>query len=326
MAARGGLSWRWSQFGLGALYAAPALGVAPNAPAAALALSIGVLPAAAMGLPPRRRGRIVIPLFGAVVALGLVFGATIALVPVVAVVALGGISVLAAGLAAHRRAGRLTLTLFLPMMGIGLSFPLSTTTMMLAVAILCGSIFAWAVGLFWPEQPEKPRVAATVPKGRALWGYGVLLGAAASTAAAIGFTAGLEHVGWATGTVLLVMRPVRGQLVRRSVGRAGSVLVGALAATGLAVLSPNGVVIGVAIALAVGALCATHESRWYVAPAFTTFLVLTLLVTTSTVSASDRLLERTAETLLGVAIALFFGAFIPTLLAMRRPGKATAAE
>ncbi|WP_149084995.1 MULTISPECIES: FUSC family protein [Microbacterium] len=322
MAVRGALTWQWSRFGLGVLYAAPTLAIAPADPRIALALSVGVLPAAAMGLPPRRRARIAIPALGILVALGLLLGATLALAPILAVLAVAGLSVLASVGAGRGRAGQLALTLVLPMVGIGLSFPLSASTVSLAAAILAGSVYAWLVSLLWPERAEKSPSASAMPKGRPMVVYGILLGAAAATAAGVGFAAGLEHVGWATGAVLLVMRPVRGQLVLRSVGRAGSVLVGASAAAGLAVLSPNGVTVGVAIAVAVGSLCAMQESRWYVAPAFTTFLVLTLLLSTSTASPSARFLERTVETFLGIAIALFFGALVPVLLAMRRPAAA----
>lgn len=319
MAARGGVTWRWSRFGLGVLYAVPPIALAPFDPAVALALSIGVLPAAAMGLPARRRARAAIPVFGTLVALGILLGAVLARVPVLAVISLGVLSVLAGALAARARAGQLALTLVLPMVGIGLSFPLSTTTILLTAAIIVGSVYAWLVSLLWPEGASRSRAAPAVPKGRAMVVYGALLGAAAATAAAIGFALHLEHVGWATGAVLLVMRPVRGQLVLRSVGRAVSVLVGALVAAGFAMVSPNGAVTGVAIGLAVGSLCAAQESRWYVAPAFTTFLVLTLLLSTSEEPPVARFLERTVETLLGVVLALVFGAVIPALLAIRRP-------
>ncbi|WP_101846374.1 FUSC family protein [Zhihengliuella sp. ISTPL4] len=326
MAARGALSWQWSRFGLGVLYAVPTIVVAPFDPAVALALSIGVLPAAVVGLPPRRRARAAIPFLGALVALGLLLGAALALVPVLAVLALALLSVGASMLAARGRAGQLALTLVLPLVGIGLSFPFSAATIAVAAAILAGSVYAWLVALLWPERSIGDGTPAAVPKGRAMVVYGVLLGAAAATAAAIGFALGLEHVGWATGAVLLVMRPVRGQLVLRSVGRATSVLVGALAAAGFAVLSPNGAMVGVAIGLTLGSLCAVQESRWYVAPAFTTFLVLTLLLSTSAEPPAARFLERTLETLLGIALALFFGALVPALLAMRRPEGAKVSE
>jgi uncharacterized membrane protein YccC len=146
--------------------------------------------------------------------------------------------------------------------------------------------------------------------------YGLLLGAAAASAAGIGFAPGLEHVGWATGAVLLVMRPARGQLISRSVGRALSVFVGALAAAVFALLSPGDVVLSIVIGGVVGALCANQESRWYVAPGFTTFVAVTFLLVNSTVRPEVRFLERTVETLLGIGLALFFGVLVPSLISL----------
>ena len=49
-----GLSWNWSRFALGAVFALPGILVAPFAPTVGIALAVGVLPAAAYGLPARR--------------------------------------------------------------------------------------------------------------------------------------------------------------------------------------------------------------------------------------------------------------------------------
>lgn len=310
-----GLSWSWSRFGLGVVFALPALLVTPIASTWGLALAVGVLPAAAFGLPPHRRARTVILLIGALSAAGLVGGSLLALAPVVAVIAVFGLAVLASVNAARGRFAQLVLILVLPMAGLGLSFPWSTVTVALAGCMLAGSAYAWLVSLLWPQTDSPPPAPAPMARGRAMLIYGVLLGTAAATAAAIGFLLGLEHVGWATGAVLLVMRPVRGQLVARSAGRAVSVLVGALAAAALALLSPGGLILAGLIALVVGSLCATQPSRWYVAPAFTTFLVLTLILSTSSASPGERFLERTVETLVGVGLALFFGTVVPALLA-----------
>lgn len=317
MATSAALTWQWSRFGLGVLYAAPSLLVASTDPRLALALSIGVLPAAAIGLPARRRARAAIPLVGVLTAVGLLLGSALALVPVVAVPAIGALSVLCCLAAARSRAGHAALILVLPMVGIGLSFPLSPASGWLGLLVVAGSVYAWLVSLLWPERDTRPVPLPAVPRGRAMIVYGFLLGTAAATAAAIGFATGLEHVGWATAAVLLVMRPVRGQVVARSFGRAGAVLAGALAAAGVAVLAPEGSGAGIAIMAAIACLCATHDSRWYVAPAFSTFLVLTLLMCTSEAPPAERFLERSLETLLGVGLALVFGALVPALLGMR---------
>ncbi|MBS0025262.1 FUSC family protein [Microbacterium paraoxydans] len=324
MSASAALSWQWSRFALGLLYAAPAILVAPADPRVALALSIGVLPAAAVGLPARRRSRAVILLVGVMTALGILLGSALALVPVLAVVGIASLSVLLSVLAGRSLWGQAMLLLVLPMVGIGLSFPLSAANAVLAAIVVLGSGYAWLVSLLWPESELTSRPFGTMPRGRPMLVYGCLLGLAAGGAAAIGFIAGLEHVGWATAAVLLVMRPVRGQLVSRGVGRAVSVLLGALAAAGFALLAPGETLTGLGIGAAVASLCAMQRSRWYIAPAFSTFLVLTLLLSASSGSPSERFVERTVETLLGVGLALLFGALVPALLGMRRRVRVTA--
>ena len=152
--------------------------------------------------------------------------------------------------------------------------------------------------------------------------YGVLLGLAGSSAAALGYILHLEHVGWAAGAALLVMRPVRTQLVLRSIGRAASVLIGAFAAAAFAVLAPTPLVLALVVGFVMGALAATTASRWYIAPGFTTFIALTLIIHANTgVSAAERFWERTLETLLGVGLALLFGAVVPAIIAWMRKSR-----
>ncbi|WP_243228482.1 FUSC family protein [Microbacterium sp. CIAB417] len=313
-----GLTWQWSRFVLGALFALPGILVAPFSPTAGLALAIGVLPAAAYGLPSRRRRRAVLPLVGVLSALGLLLGSTLTRAPAVAVVALLVLSVGASLSTARGPFGRLLLALVLPLVGIGLSFPDLGLTLVAAGCIVAGSVYAWLVSLLWPERDEPLPPAPETARGADLLGYGILLGLAAAIAAAIGYLLGLEHVGWATGTVLLVMRPARGQVILRSAGRSASVFLGALAAMVVTLFDPGGILIAVLIAVAIGAMSAMRESRWYVAPAFTTIVVLTLILSTSTSSPGARFLERTVETLIGVGLALTFGAAIPSLVALLR--------
>ena len=320
-----GMTWRWSRFGLGILFAAPVLIVAPFDIALAVALGVGVIPAAAFGLPPQRRGRALLPVVGVLSAAGLLLGSLVSAWPVIAVVAVFGLALLASLNATRGRLGQLVLVLVLPMIGIGLSFAWSPAVLAFAGCIVAGSVYAWLVSLLWPQRDAPRPTPSAVPRGRAMLIYGVLLGTAAAIAAALGFLLDLEHTGWATGAVLLVMRPVRGQLVTRSIGRAASVLVGALAAAGLAVLAPANPVVGAIVAVVIGAMCASQESRWYVTPGFTTFVALTLILVTSPEPPVERFLERTVETLLGVGLALLFGALVPALLS-RLPRRTTAAS
>lgn len=159
---------------------------------------------------------------------------------------------------------------------------------------------------------------AQAARSRPTLQYGVLLGLAGATAAAIGFLADLEHVGWATGAALLVMRPSEDMQRLRSIGRVLAVLAGALAGTALvrATTSPGWYSIAVLAALAAAA--GTSGSRWYVAPAFTTALVFLLLLYADPASAAHRFGERVAETVLGVGLAYFYGLAVPKLLARWR--------
>ena len=318
MPVRAGLTWNWSRFALGVVFALPGVVVAPFAPTAGLALAIGVLPAAAFGLPARRSRRAILPIVGVLSALGMLLGSVLTRVPVIAVVALFVLSIAASLSTRHGRVGQLLLALVLPLVGIGLSFPELSTTWMMAVCILAGSVYAWLVSLLWPERVDRLPPTPQTTRGADLLGYGILLGLASAIAASIGYFLGLEHVGWATGTVLLVMRPARGQVILRSAGRAASVFLGAAAALAFALFEPGGFLIGLLIALAIGAMSAMQQSRWYVAPAFTTLVVLTLILSTSTTSPGARFVERTVETLLGVGLALIFGAAVPSLVALLR--------
>ena len=72
-------------------------------------------------------------------------------------------------------------------------------------------------------------------------------------------------------------------------------------------------VIALAIAVALTSLAATRASRWYVTGGFTTFIVILLLVYGIPNQAQSRFVERVAETLLGVSIALLFGVALPAM-------------
>ena len=65
--------------------------------------------------------------------------------------------------------------------------------------------------------------------------------------------------------------------------------------------------------VAVAGAAGTHGSRWYVTPAFTTFLVFLLLLYADRQDTEYRFLERVGETLLGVGIAYVFGLVVPRL-------------
>lgn len=169
-----------------------------------LALALGVLPAAIVGLMPTRRGRLAIIVLGTAIGVPMFIGGLLAAAPVLAVVAIAGLGIGSALLAARARLGQVAMTLSLPMVGVGLSYPAVGKAAGLAGLMVAGSVFGCLVSMLWPEHAGAPAPAAG-PK--ATLGYGIGLGAAGATAAAIGFLLDLEHVGWACAVALLVMRP-----------------------------------------------------------------------------------------------------------------------
>jgi uncharacterized membrane protein YhaH (DUF805 family) len=305
-----GLAWNWTAAGLGAAYALLGAGLMLGDVRRGLAACVGVLPAAIVGLPPTRRGRVAIGAVGVLVGLSMFTGGLLSEVPILAVAAIAALGPASALLAARWSAGRLAMTLALPLVGIGLSYSELGEAAAVAVLMVAGTLYAMLISLLWPERPRAARGPA--PAAPTL-GYGVRLGAAGATAAAIGFALDLEHVGWACAAALLVMRPSAEMQRLRSVGRIAAVAGGALAAIAFVRLGPPPAWYSlVAIAALTGA-AGTHASRWYVTPAFTTFLVFLLLLYADPDSAGSRFGERVSETLLGVGLAYAFGLALPTL-------------
>lgn len=307
------VSWRWSSFARGAVYALPAMAVGLSSPLLGLALAVGVLPVAAFPLPARRRRRGALPLVGALSAASLLGGALLSAHPVAAVTTLFVLGVGAGLWARVAPIGRMATTFCLPLIGIGLSFDPGSAALAGGL-IVSGSLYAGLVSLLWPEERPAVVPVASAPDRRWLLGYAFVLGAVGAIAALVGFALRLEHVGWVTGAALLVLRPVRSQLLLRSTGRAISVTAGALLAAVVgSVAAPSGVT-AVAAGLAVAALAGTVGSRWYVAPAFTTFVVLTLILALPGEAPAARFVERVAETGIGVGIAVVLGIFVPAVV------------
>lgn len=312
------ITWHWRFFLLGVVYALPALVVAPFSPVGALGFALGVLPAAAYNLPQYRRGRRIILLVGALSGACLMVGAILTQVPVVAVVGIFVLAVVFALWARARPAGAIGLLLCLPMIAVGLSVPEVSLGAIAAVLCIVGSLYAWGVATLWPTHHITFPVRDSRPTRRETLTYGVLLGGAAATAAAAGYLTGLPHVGWGAVTALIVMRPLHDQLIGRTLRRAAAVLIGALAASVFALFSENTVVAVGGVALAIAALTATQASRWLIAPAFNTFIALTLILQIPDERPFMPLVERVIETGIGLGAALIFGAGIPALIRLAR--------
>ena len=303
----GGLAWNRSAATVAAVAAIPAGVVAALGDVhAGAALGVGVLPAGLVGLAPARRQRVRALVLGALIATCFLIGGVLQEGPVLAVAAIALLGPATAALARRSPLGNLAMTLALPMTGIGLSFD-ADEALGAAGLILAGSAWATLVALAWPErEPVAParRPPAAVPPSAA---YGVRLGAAGATAAAIGFLLDLDHVGWAVAAALIVMRPAAELQRLRSAGRVLAVLAGALAAIGLCAWDPPAAVYGAATVAAVAAAAGTRPSRWYVTAAFTTFLVFLIFLSVDPDSAGSRFGERMGETVLGVGLAYLFG-------------------
>lgn len=238
-------------------------------------------------------------------------GGVLAGVPVLAVVAIAALALGAVALARARPGiGRMAMVLALPMVGVGLSYSDVGEAAGLAGLMVLGSLYACAVSMLWPERAAESRAEASPPPSLE---YGFLLGAAGASAAALGFIFGLEHVGWATAAALLVMRPVADMQRLRSIGRVCAVTIGAAAGIVLVHIAPADAWYAVAILVAMSAASATHTSRWYVTPAFTTFLVFLLLLHSDPGDSQWRFNERLLETAIGIGLAYLFGFLLPKL-------------
>jgi hypothetical protein len=209
------------------------------------------------------------------------------------------------------------MTLCAPVSAIGLSYSDLGKAIGIAALMLAGSIWSYAVFMLWPEQAvsKDPPQITLLPEQFAR-NYGVLLGLAAASSAAVGEAIHTDHVGWATAAAMFVMRPAAEMQQLRSVGRVASVFLGAFAAVAFLRANPSLAAVAVAAVVSIAAVGATRESRWYVTPLFGTFLVLTLLLYSDATTATEqwRFNERVGETVLGVGFAYLYGLLIPRVI------------
>ncbi|QMU67153.1 FUSC family protein [Streptacidiphilus sp. P02-A3a] len=308
------IAWSWAAAGRGALFALPAALVAPHDPGQGLSLAIGVLPAALIGLPPTRRARLGIPVGGLCVGLPMVLGSLLSHQDLLAVFGVFAFAVAAARLAARRRFGMIAMSLCLPMVGAGLSYRDVGQAAGFALLILCGSLYAYLLTLLWPERPGPAGADPPVLMDRrTALDYGLRLGGCGASAAACGLALAPTHPGWPVTAALLVMRPAADMQRLRSVGRVVSVVVGGAAALLLLRADPPGWGYALTCLGAITLATATHGSHWYLTPAFTSLLVLLMLLHAEPAQAHGRFNERVTATLVGVALAYLFGLLLPRI-------------
>jgi hypothetical protein len=308
----------WSRLLLGLAYVAPAAVVALALdPARGLVVAVGVLPAAAVPLRGPRRRRVLVVLVGAVAGVSLLLGSLVGRTPALAVVTILALCVAVATATAipERRLAPLALGLGVPLVGAGLSLDGPAVGVEAAALLVGGSVYAWLVSLAWAVTPAAPR-APRPPTPRAVAAcYGLQIGLAGATAAALGFALGIDHPGWAPTAALLVSRPRWDALRSRGIDRAVAVLAGALLACAVAATVPPPVVLAAVAVVAIGGAAATAGSRWYVLPFFSTLLVLSLLLTHDDQTSAHWFVERVGETLVGVVLAMGAAWLVPRLAA-----------
>ncbi|WP_298516614.1 FUSC family protein [uncultured Nocardioides sp.] len=298
------IRWGWSAALRGAILAIPAAAVAPHDAQHAAVLAVGLVPAASIPLPPTRRGRLKPAAVGVLAGASMFVGGVLAIWPPLAVAGIFVLAVLAARLAVGRALGAVALSLCLPLVGIGFSFGDVETAATLALVIALGSAYGLAISLLWPPGSAVTLPPVYVPPPRAVMvRFGYQAGTAGAICAAVGFALDLDHVGWATGAALLVMRPAPRLQEYRSLARVVDVIVGATVAIALVTADAPAWAYSVAILVAVVCVTATAGSRWYVMPAFTTFLVFVMLLVEDPGDAQSRFWERVLETALGVGVA-----------------------
>jgi len=293
-----------------------ALVIAFGDPSKGLAWAIGILPAALFGVAPTRRGRANLVSIGGLFAGSILVGSLLSQAAVVAVVGIFLVAYGSAILASRRAFGRVAMTLCAPVAAVGLSYGDLGEAAGLGLLMLAGSIWSFAVFALWPEQPPLA-VAQRPPLMRLAFArrYGVLLGLAAASSAAVGEAVHTDHVGWATAAAMFVMRPKAEMQELRSVGRVASVFLGALIAVVFVRTDPTAAAVATMAVAAIAGVAGTRQSRWYVSPLFTTVMVLTLLLYSDATTATEqwRFNERVGATLLGVGFAYLYGLAIPNI-------------
>ena len=313
-----GVTWSWERALVGAAYAVPAAAVTLRDPATGIPLAVGVLPAAIIPMPPRRRGRIVILAIGVLAGAALFLGGVLAHLPSpVAALLLWAAVIGAAATSSLRPVGNLVLVLCAPLVGAGMSYDDYGSSAATFALLSAGAAYAWLVSLLWPDRDAPPRTPPALPPLRTMLGYGARMGFAAAVAYLVASALALDHPGWAPAACLLVARPQVDLLQIRGVGRVLSVAAGATLAALVLDADPPNATYAVLVVGVLGAAAATVGSRWYITSAFTTFFVFLMLLRGTTGETAAKFNERVGETLLGVALAFLFAWAVPSLLARR---------
>jgi uncharacterized membrane protein YccC len=276
-------------------------------------LLVGTLVAAIIGVQPSRAKRKAMLVVGLLFAVSISLGALLATEPWLAVPGIAVVAMAAAHAAVDKPLGIVAMNLCLPIMGIGFSYDVAAAVGF-GLLILVGTIYGYLVSLAFEEYPPARAPEQGVLSRDDARRYGLVLALTAFTSALAGFTLNVDRPGWVVGAALLVIRPSHELQRIRSIGRIVAVYIGALLAAPLIVFGASDWVFALAAPAALIGVAATHTSRWYISAGFTTFLVIILLTYGESGSTRHFVVERTAETLIGVGIAYFFGLVVPSII------------
>jgi hypothetical protein len=308
--------WSWRDAKFGAVVASiAAIVIVTGNVKIGLAILIGSLPAAVIGLLPTRKDRLRLVFVGVLFGGFLVFGSFLAQSVWIAIPTMFLLAMGSAVLASMRPFGIVALSLCLPIAGVGLNFIGIEKSGIVGLLMIGGSVVAYGWSLCFKEYKHSTRPEINLMSREQSINYGLRLSLAAATATAIGFALGVQHVGWVVGTTLFVMRPDIELQKLQSLWRVVSVIVGALTASYLLTLDLQPLSIAAFSAGALIAAFATHASRWNVTLAFITFISFwAMLYGEPTIAVIKyHFTEQVLTVLLGVGLAYLFGILIPKI-------------
>jgi hypothetical protein len=178
------------------VYAIPTAVVALRDPKLGIPLAVGVLPAALVGIPPRRRARLIILVFGVLAGASMFLGGVLAHLPLVLAAILLAAAVVGAALLASALAfGRIVLVLCAPLVAVGLSYDDYESSAQTLLLLCLGAAYACLVAMLWPAHAAHQRPQPQLPDQKTMFAYGIRLGLAAAIVYAVAAGMGPSGLG-----------------------------------------------------------------------------------------------------------------------------------
>ncbi|MBC1399065.1 FUSC family protein [Listeria fleischmannii] len=309
------LSWNWTNAFLVFICSIPAVYVAiVTNLAAGLGLLIGLIPAAVMTLPAKRKKRVSILILGIAIGLSVFIGSALKVYfgVIGATLALGLFAYLSTVFAASKKGNPAIMFFIIPVVGIGLSITTIDAGISMMINMMSGAALAFVVSLFFPAREPVEKTAKGAPNKAAFKNFAPYYTTAIMVATVIGFY--LDHTGWIVGSVGLVMRPLRDMQEMRSIFRVISVFIGVTLVYFVMISGASDIaLVGTAVLMLVLA-SGLHESKIYIMPLFITYIVFTFMLVADGQRHATHwwlLSERLLWVASGVVIAYIFGLLLP---------------